>query len=157
MSQAGLINVIDTNPTIPIYFDADTGTAVALMNVIRILGDASSIATSASGNTITISYSAAPAEYTNVTNAMSPYTATLTDYYISVDATAGPVIINLPDSPTAGRQFVIKDRLGQAGTNTITVKSLSGVTTIDGQASYVFVDNYESLECIYHSSNYEIF
>lgn len=95
--------------------------------------------------------------YTNVTNAMSPYTVTATDYYLSVDSSAGPVTINLPDAPNSSRQFIIKDRLGQALTNNITIKSLSGVTTIDQQASYVFVDNFESLECLYYPSNYEVF
>lgn len=53
MSQAGIINVIENNPTIPIYFDADTGFAVALFNTIRIVGTGG-ITTSATGNTITI-------------------------------------------------------------------------------------------------------
>lgn len=57
MSQAGIINVIDNNPTIPIYFEADTGFAVALFNVIRILGDGTNITTSASGNTVNIAFS----------------------------------------------------------------------------------------------------
>lgn len=96
-------------------------------------------------------------KYTNVTNAMSPYTVTATDYYISVDASGGTVTINLPDAPTANRQFIIKDRLGFAATNTITIKSLTGASTIDGQSTYNFTDNYESLECLYHSSNYEGF
>ena len=56
MSQAGIINVIDNNPTIPIYFEGDTGFAVALFNVIRIVGDGTNIVTSASGNTITIDF-----------------------------------------------------------------------------------------------------
>lgn len=53
MSQAGIINVVGSNPTIPIYFDGDTGTAVALFNVINFVG-AGGITTSASGNTVTI-------------------------------------------------------------------------------------------------------
>ncbi|HXQ33629.1 MAG TPA: hypothetical protein VN843_06370, partial [Anaerolineales bacterium] len=80
-----------------------------------------------------------------------------TDYFLSVDASAGPVTINLPDAPNANRQFIVKDRLGFASTNNITVKSLTGASTLDGQATYAFVDNFESLECLYHSSNYEIF
>lgn len=97
------------------------------------------------------------AQYTSVNNAMSPYTVTSTDYFISVDASGGPVTINLPDGPTANREFIVKDRLGQSKTNNITIKSLSGGTTIDGHASYMFIDNYESLECLYHSANYEVF
>lgn len=96
-------------------------------------------------------------QYTNVTNAMSPYTVTATDYYLSVDASAGPVTINLPDSPTANRQFIVKDRLGQSAVNIITIKSLTGVSTIDQEISYDFVDNFESLECLYNSGNYEVF
>lgn len=53
MSQAGIINLIDNNPTIPIYFEADTGFAVALFNVININGTGG-ITTSANGNTIVI-------------------------------------------------------------------------------------------------------
>ena len=95
--------------------------------------------------------------YTNVTHAMSPYTVLSTDYFISVDCTGGAVIINLPDAPTQNQQFIIKDRLGDSATNNVTVKSLSGVTTIDTESNYVFVDNFESLECLYHTGNYEIF
>ena len=53
MSQAGIINVIDNNPTIPIYFEGDTGFAVALFNTIIFAG-AGGIVTSATGNTVTI-------------------------------------------------------------------------------------------------------
>lgn len=109
------------------------------------------------GNAPTFQDNAGGEQYTNVTSAMSPYTVTATDYYLSVDSSGGPVTINLPDSPTPSRQFVIKDRLGQAQTNNITVKSLSGVTTLDQQASYTFVDNFESLECLFHTANYEVF
>lgn len=98
-----------------------------------------------------------PNSYTNVTFAMSPYTVNATDYYLSVDATGGAVTINLPDSTTTNRQFIIKDRLGQSQTNHITVKSLTGASTIDGQSNYMFVDNYESLECLFHGTNYEGF
>ncbi len=59
MSQAGILNVIDHNPDIPIIFDADTGSATAVLNIIRILGSGG-ITTTASGNTITISGSGLP-------------------------------------------------------------------------------------------------
>lgn len=53
MSQAGIINVIESNPAIPIYFDTDSGFATALFNVIRIVG-AGGVTTSATNNVITI-------------------------------------------------------------------------------------------------------
>lgn len=73
MSQAGIINVVDNNPTIPIYFEADTGTAVALFNVIKVLGDGTNITTSATGNTITIT-ATATGEVTFTGNTGGPIT-----------------------------------------------------------------------------------
>lgn len=95
--------------------------------------------------------------YTNVTNAMSPYTVTATDYFISVDATAGPVTIRLPNTTTSYREFVIKDRLGQAAVNNITVTTVGGAVNIDGATTYVFTDNYESLEMLFNATSYETF
>jgi hypothetical protein len=99
-----------------------------------------------------------PNSYTNVTSGMSPYTVTATDYFISVDCSGGPVSLIFPASPAQNRQFIIKDRLGQASTNNITVSS-GAVTTIDGQPSQVMEDAYESIEMLFHGTpnNYEIF
>ncbi len=59
MSQAGIINVIESNPNIPIFFDGNSGPgASAILNTINILGavvaaGSTPVATSASGNTVT--------------------------------------------------------------------------------------------------------
>lgn len=53
MSQAGEIDVVGNNPQIVTQVDADTGSAVAIGNVLNIVG-VNGISTSASGNTVTI-------------------------------------------------------------------------------------------------------
>lgn len=53
MSQAGIIDVVGSNPQIPTIFVTDSGTAIPIANTLEILG-AGGITTSASGNTITI-------------------------------------------------------------------------------------------------------
>lgn len=95
--------------------------------------------------------------YVNVTNAMSPYVVTTTDYYISVDSSAGPVTILLPNTTTFKRQFVIKDRVGQSATNNVTVTTVGGAVNIDGATSYTFTDNFESLEILFNALTYETF
>lgn len=53
MSQAGIVDVIESNPQIPTLFVEDVGTAIPLLNVLNVLGT-NGITTHGSGNTITI-------------------------------------------------------------------------------------------------------
>lgn len=157
MSQAGIINVIDNNPEIPIIFDADTGSATAIMNILNVFGSGG-IVTSASGNTITIDGSA------------------LTDLYVSpyiVDAAGGPgssfttiqaaVTQAIADGATStARNILIRpgtytetfsittanvklNFIGIGGTYPVTnsfMPALNGTLTINASSSYITFSNF---------------
>jgi len=94
--------------------------------------------------------------YTNVTDAMSPYTVLSTDEYISVNCTVGSVTLKFPNAATTGRGYVIKDRTGNAGTNNITLQSVSGAVNIDAATTFVMNTNYESVNLLGNSTSYEV-
>lgn len=95
--------------------------------------------------------------YTAITFADSPYTVQSTDYYISADTSGGPIVVNFPDAPAQNTTYIIKDRTGHASVNNITVQSLTGASTIDLAASMPMAGNFDAMQLLYHSSNYEIF
>ena len=111
--------------------------------------------TSTSGN-INLEVSNVYAPYKRISFANSPYSVLVTDYYISVDTSGGPISIIMPAAPTTDQTFLIKDRTGNANTNNITVTSAGG-NTIDTTASYLIEGNYESSSFLFNSGNYETF
>lgn len=96
--------------------------------------------------------------YTNVTNAMSPYTVLATDYYISVDCSAGAVTLNFPNSPVYKQIWIVKDRTGNASTNNITITTPGGTVTIDGSTTYTLSVNYKAVNLLANATpTYEVF
>lgn len=114
MSQAGIINVIDNNPTIPIDFEADTGFAVALFNIIRFVG-AGTVTTSAAGNVVTITGTPTGAE-------------TLTG------DTGGPL------SPTANNFNIVGGSVA-AGTTPMQVNGVLSTLTVNVQRTQAFASS----------------
>lgn len=94
---------------------------------------------------------------TALTDADSPYTALADDYYFSCDVSSGTLTIDLPDSPTTGRVFVVKDAQGNAATNNITVTTTGGAVTIDVSTTYVLATNYQATQFIFNGTSYEVF
>lgn len=112
-------------------------------------------------NTITIAANAAgqTAMYREVLFAASPYTAdTLSpDYYISADTAGGAITIRLPNAPSTGRVYVVKDQTGNAAAVNITVTTVGGAVLLDGSTSYVINTAYQAAQFIFGGSAYEVF
>ena len=87
----------------------------------------------------------------------STYTVLETDEIIHVTASASTLCnITIPSALlTLGHTFTIKDAAGNAATNNITV-STGGSETIDGAASRVVSNNYESLTFYSDGNNWFI-
>ena len=98
-----------------------------------------------------------PFSYVQINHASSPYTASATDYYISCDPTAGTITVNLPNAPTLYREFIIKDRTGKASINNISVTTVGGAVTIDGETTYTLAGNYGAIQLLWNGTTYEVF
>lgn len=138
-------------------YDTDSGTAVPSGGILNILGG-TDVTTSGSGNTVTINaHTNSTFNYVQIDDTDSPYTVTADDHYISCDSTSGTITIELPDAPDAERLFIIKDRVGQAAVNNITVTTTGGAVTIDGSTSYVMNSNYTAIQLLFNGTSYEVY
>lgn len=80
----------------------------------------------------------------------SIYSVLTTDYYIGVSY-AGAVSVTLPESPESGREIVIKDESGNAGTNNITVQGGTTSHKIDNLGTGGITSDNGSLRLIYRN------
>lgn len=95
--------------------------------------------------------------YTLVTNGSSPYTVLVSDQYLGVDTSGGAVTLRLPNAPTTGRFFTIKDRTGTAAGTNITVTTAGGVVNIDGNPTYTMNVNFQAINVLFNGTSYEVF
>jgi hypothetical protein len=86
----------------------------------------------------------------------SGYTTSRADYVILVNSTSAPVTITLPTAVgIEGKELIVKDYLGQAATNNITIATTSA-QTIDGASTKVLSTNYISYKVISDGANWSI-
>jgi hypothetical protein len=119
----------------------------------------SNVSITNASNSITIAANTAAqvVNYTGVNHAASPYTVLSTDYYISCDVTAGVITVKLPNGPSTGRIFTVKDKVGLSATSNITVTTVGGAVNIDGATSYTISTNYAAINLIFNGTSYEVF
>lgn len=124
---------------------------------INVIGSGSITVTGNPGShTLTISNTGYTVlEYTNVNT--TPYVVVATDEYLSVDSSSLAITVELPNAPIIGRTYIIKDRVGNAVANNITITTVGGVVLIDGNATYALNTAYAAIQVLFNGSNYEIF
>lgn len=86
----------------------------------------------------------------------SPYTVLTTDYFLAVN-TNSIITIKLPNAPTTGIVYMVKDSTGNSGTNPITVTTVGGTVLIDGSTTYVINNSYQSAQFVFDGTTYEVF
>lgn len=94
---------------------------------------------------------------TSVNHAASPYTVLTTDEFLACQTSTGTISLLLPNTTTTGRVFIIKDSNGAAATSNISVTTVGGTVTIDGQTTYKIISNYGSINVIFDGTAYEIY
>lgn len=159
MSQQGILSDLTTSGADIETVTGDTGGAIGpdAAHNLNIVGSGG-ITTSGSGNTLTINGAGEVIiDITSLDDTDSPYTVLSADYYMSCDVSAGVLTTDLPDAPTTGHVFIIKDSAGNSAANPITVTTVSGVVTIDGATSRTMSTNYEALQFVFNGTSYEVF
>jgi hypothetical protein len=138
-SIASIVSIINTDQLGQTAIVAGTG--------VTVTPGANTITISASG-TETLTYTAV---------STTPYVVLTTDEFLGVDSSGGTRQINLPNAPSTGRVFYVKDTTGSANTNAITVTTVGGVVNIDGATTYVMNTQYAAISLIFTGTAYSIF
>ena len=124
-------------------------------NNINIVGSAEITVTGDPGtNTLTIS-SSAPVSTSTTYVATTPYTVLTSDDVILIDTAtiAAPSNVILADAPSSdGQVWTIKDWSGQSATYPITINTVSSLSIIDGQTTFVLANGYESVSVVWSVS-----
>ena len=137
MSQAGSISVV-SSPSVPTQFDADTGSANPVANILNLLGDdttannVNGMQTTAAGNTVTI-------ELTNRLQGtgatVGAVTADIVTFALGVSATVYRFNFDVVGRETTtgdGLGYLV---LGTAKTDGITASIVATVYTDDDEAA----------------------
>ena len=125
---------------------------------VATLTSGSGISITNGSGSITISASgvAAPFAVKSLDDTDSPYDVLSTDYYLSCNTNAGILTVRLPNAPTTGTVYIVKDSTGTADTNNITVTTVGGAVNIDGSTNFVMNTEYESANFLFNGTTWEI-
>jgi hypothetical protein len=152
VSQAGLIDIESSHPQIATQFDTDSNSAVPLANILEVLGG-TGIDTSGSGNTITITSTAAGFAWNEITGTSSGLL--IDNGYIANNAAL--VTLTLPTTGVIGDtiQIVGKGtglyRIAQNAGQIINFVSTSTSSGVGG--SLTSIEQFASIELVCTTAN----
>lgn len=115
------------------------------------------ISFTAGANTLNLESVDTMRSITSVASGASPYTVLSSDDYISCDVSAAILSLEFPDAPATGTAYTIKDATGNASTFNITITTVGGVVTFDGNTSVAMNTDYEAMNIIFNGTSYEIY
>jgi len=148
---------LEASSAVPLQFDGDSGSATPAASVINIVGSGG-ITTSAAGNTVTINGAGEQIIHlTALDHTDSPYTVLTSDYYFTCDVSGGVLQIELPNAPTTGSVWIVKDATGSCAAQNITVTTVGGAVNLDGAVTFVMNTAYQSAQFVFNGSYYEVF
>lgn len=94
--------------------------------------------------------------FLNITSPVNyPYQVLITDNVVLVDTTSSRNI-KLPDSPSVGQIFIIKDNVGSASGNVITITTTSEIINIDASVNFIMNSNWQSISIIFTGTKYNV-
>lgn len=123
---------------------------------INVIGAGTVLVTGNPGtSTLTITVTTPNLNVTFVST--TPYVALTTDQWLAVDSTALAITIELPNTAPTGYVYNVKDYLGNAAVNNITVTTVGGVVLLDGSTTFVMNSNYQEASFLFDGTNWEVF
>lgn len=82
------------------------------------------------------------------------YPIVSTDDVIVITTNSGSITVTMPVAPTKGNNYIIKDGVGNANVNVITINGNG--KNIDGQSSYILNASYGSISVVYNGTEWSI-
>lgn len=87
----------------------------------------------------------------------SPYVVLSTDSFLGVTTQSIAITVQLPNAPTTGRVYIVKDAAGFAAVRNITVTTVGGTVLIDAATTYIMNTGFQATQFLFNGTKYLAF